>query len=101
MFRVRLKSDHKIDASGGFLMTKFDSSVLGTGSYVTGISNKLESSSNGFHLLMFDPSQSKLYYLQPNFSDLDVQAIELYQNIDYIRESAFLGTVTGSISGHS
>ena len=44
IFRVRLKSDHKIDDGGGHDVSRLSSAALGNWSYVTGISNELENS---------------------------------------------------------
>ena len=70
IFRVRLKSksDHKIDASGAHYVSQLDSTDLGVGSYVTGISNELENSDMEFHLLLFDAENKKLYYMKPHLN---------------------------------
>ena len=64
---MELKSDHKIDDSGGNMVSHMTG--MGTGSYVTGISNELESSDKEFHLVLFDPSVSKLYYAKVNLDE--------------------------------
>ena len=64
---------------------------MGTGSYVTGISNELEGT-NSFHIVLFDPSVMKLYYSKIIFTAGSVWASELYHTIDYIRETVFVGS---------
>ena len=68
IFRVRLKSDHKIDDAGGLKFTKLSNASIGSDAYVTGISNTMENSENEFHLTLFDPTNRKLYYLKPHLS---------------------------------
>lgn len=104
VWRVRLlASTHKVDSSGGFLVAKIDPAGLGAQSYVTGISNSLENSETEFHLTYFDPTNQKLFYMRPSLlsSSTTVQSIEIYRNIDYIKETAFVGSSVGAIGAYS
>lgn len=39
IFKLRLKSDHLIDDSGGYSVAQLNAANMGSGSYVTGISD--------------------------------------------------------------
>ena len=48
-----------------------------------------------FHLVIFDPDRKKLWYMVANLNNIYNYAVELYKDIDFIRETVFSGVNTG------
>lgn len=52
-------------------------------------------------MIYFDPTNEKLFYVKAEFTVSTVWAIELFQNIDYIRETVFVGTNVGTVNSYN
>ena len=100
-FQIKLTSDHKIDTTSAdnLLTCKLDVHInLGVDSRITGISNRLVDSENGIDIIVFSPSNKKLWYTRVEFGIWYANVFLLNDNIDYIRESFFAGTNTGIVN---
>jgi len=100
-WRVKLKSDHKIDTSAALIKKIEIKNVLNKDGYVLGISNALEADAKQFHLIYLSYTEGITYYMRVNFDATTLTAIQLFAT-EPLREmqSVFVGTQTGTIGSY-
>ena len=105
IFKIKLTSDHKIDnvSANNLETVKLDmESALGVDSRITGISNEMVYHNNGvdmgIDIIVFNPTTKRLWYIRATFNTWSYWCHLLNDDIDYVRESFFAGTNTGSVN---